>query len=108
MSVWIDVAEESSLQVGHCRTVEVGGLRLALARLPVGFYAVADACPHRGGALGAGCLDGTKLRCPLHGWGFDVQTGACDERPEKPVRTYLTRVEDGRVWVQCDGSINSI
>jgi len=102
MNSWWDAAEASSLSPGSCRTVEINGRRIALAHSPEGFFAVDDACPHRGGALGAGFLDGTTLHCPLHGWGFDVRDGACQPRPEKPVRTYPTRTEEGRVWIRID------
>jgi len=102
MSEWCDAADESSLAAGSCRTVEVRGRRIALVRAGEGFHAVDDACPHRGGALGAGFLDGTTLHCPLHGWGFNVRNGECLTRPDKPVRSYPTRVSDGRVWISLD------
>jgi NAD(P)H-dependent nitrite reductase small subunit len=99
MDDWSDVADAEGLSPGACRTVEVRGRRLALVRLGDAFHALDDACPHRGGALGAGFVDGTKVHCPLHGWGFDVRTGECLVRPEKPVRTHPVRVAGGRVWV---------
>lgn len=100
MSEWVDVADAGSLAVGRSRTVEAGGRRYALVHTADGFYAVDDACPHRGGALGAGIVEQGTLHCPLHGWGFDVRTGACDIRPDKPVRTHAVRVEEGRIWIR--------
>jgi nitrite reductase/ring-hydroxylating ferredoxin subunit len=102
MSEWCDAADESSLTTGSCRTVEVRGRKLALVRTSEGFFAVEDACPHRGSALGAGFLDGSTLHCPLHGWGFDVRSGAGLTRPDKPVRTYPVRIAEGRVWIALD------
>jgi phenylpropionate dioxygenase-like ring-hydroxylating dioxygenase large terminal subunit len=40
-------------------------------------------CPHRGADLAFGRLEGGGLRCPFHGWLFDVK-GACLETPAEP------------------------
>lgn len=98
-----DVADATSLRPGQCRTVEVRGRRFALCNVEGQYYAVDDACPHRGGPLGAGVLEGCDLYCPLHGWPFDVRTGACRTNPSRPVRTYPTRVENGKVWIMTGG-----
>ena len=46
-----------------------------------------------------GSLQGTEVVCPMHGWGFDVRTGACTNRPDRPVQTYPTRIVDGQVEI---------
>ena len=49
-------------------------------------------CPHRGADLAYGRNEGDGLRCPFHGWKFDV-TGRCTETPAEPVgSTLCTRV----------------
>lgn len=49
-------------------------------------------CPHRGADLAYGRNEGDGLRCPFHGWKFDV-TGQCTETPAEPVgSTLCTRV----------------
>lgn len=93
------VAPVDSLAEGSCRTVEVQGRRLLLARVEGQFYAVDDTCPHRGAPLGGGFLQGCEVFCPLHGWAFDVRTGAGLTNPDKPLRRYPTLVRDGKVWV---------
>ena len=92
--------EANALRAGQVCTIEVCGRRLALVNLDGTFHALDNACPHRGGPLGVGYLDGGRLHCPLHGWGFEVATGACDVRPDQPVKTYPVEVHDGRVWVR--------
>jgi NAD(P)H-dependent nitrite reductase small subunit len=100
VSEFVAVAEASSLADGHGRTVFVKGRPLAVYRLSDGeFCAIADECPHRGGPLGAGHLKDGQVFCPLHGWAFDVKTGVCLTRPDRPVKTYRTRVVDGQVQV---------
>ncbi|MBX3734443.1 MAG: Rieske 2Fe-2S domain-containing protein [Verrucomicrobiae bacterium] len=103
MNSMFAAADTESLPPGQVRTVEVRGHRVALANVDGEFFAVADRCPHRGGPLGAGFLQGRTLHCPLHGWGFDVATGACDTRPELPVNCHRVEVRDGQVWIELGG-----
>lgn len=70
----------------------VGGEPVVLCRVGDGVHAVDATCPHAGGALADGDLDGPWLVCPLHGWRFDVRTGACQEDPDSPVRTWRVEV----------------
>ena len=49
-------------------------------------YAVADACPHDGGLLSDGFLDGDRLVCARHGWEVDVCSGQCPTRLGERVR----------------------
>lgn len=94
----------NGLRDGQAGPVEVSGKRLALVRLGGKFHALDNACPHRGGPLAMGYLDGCRLHCPLHGWGFDVTSGACDVRPEQPVATYPVEVRGDQVWVRLAGA----
>jgi nitrite reductase (NADH) small subunit len=58
------------------RTVTVGGRRIAVFRTRDGFHAVDAACPHKGGPLADGLVADNCVTCPLHGWRFDLRTGA--------------------------------
>jgi nitrite reductase/ring-hydroxylating ferredoxin subunit len=99
MPQFVPVATVESLPPGQGRTVHVQGREFALWNLEGRFYCLDDACPHRGGPLGAGTLEDGEVFCPLHGWGFDVRTGDCELRPDRPVKTYPTRVVNGEVEI---------
>lgn len=99
MPEFVAVAEVTSLPLGRGRTVHVRGREYSVWNLNGEFYCLDDQCPHRGASLGAGSLDGVEAVCPMHGWGFDVRTGECALRPDRPVRTYPTRVVDGQVEI---------
>jgi len=102
MSGFVTVADVASLPPGHGRTVHVAGHEYALWNVNGTFCCLDDTCPHRGGPLGAGALQNGIVYCPLHGWGFDPRDGACENRPDKPVKTYQTRVVDGQVQILID------
>lgn len=62
---------------------------------PGNFGLVQRSCPHRGVDLAFGRLEDGGLRCPFHGWLFDVE-GNCLETPaEPPGSTFHTRVQIG-------------
>ncbi len=103
MSRYVVVADVSSLPPGKGRTVEVGGRRFALWNLDGEFHAIDDACPHRGGPLGAGVLENGSVFCPLHGWEFDIRTGSCLSNSSRPVASHPTKVEAGQVWIGLPG-----
>jgi NAD(P)H-dependent nitrite reductase small subunit len=80
--------------------VQVEGREIALFRVGDGFRAVDDSCPHAGGPLSAGLLDGQGcVECPWHGWSFDLDSGACRTAPTRRLRTYPVREHDGRVEI---------
>lgn len=99
MSEFVSVAEIASIPPGHGRTVHVRGREFALWNVDGQFHCIDDQCPHRGGPLGSGWLNDGRISCPLHGWEFDVRTGACLTRPDRPVSTYPTRVVNDRVEI---------
>ena len=61
--------------------------------------AVPGVCPHEDVALWEGELDGTRIVCPGHGWGFDVRTGACTAAPGLELRRYPITVVGDEIWV---------
>ena len=56
-------------------------------------------CPHNGGPLGQGALDGSLVTCPWHAWQFDSATGACTFGDELRVRVFPVRIEAGEILV---------
>ena len=81
MTEFVTVAKVEEIPPGTGQTVEVHGVWIALFNVDGSFYAIDNTCPHAGGPLGEGHLDGRVVECPWHGWRFNVQTG---ERPENP------------------------
>lgn len=79
----------------------VGGLEIAVFRVKGQFYATQDRCTHGGAALSEGVVVDDIIECPLHQGRFCVRTGQPRGGPvSEPLRTYPTKVEDGRVLVR--------
>ena len=103
----VPIARLSDLPPRACRSIEVEGLGLALVRLDGELYAFDNTCPHAGGPLGEGQLDGSLVICPWHGWRFDVRTGVRPENPDFRVSCYPVHVRDDTVWVDLPDTIPS-
>jgi nitrite reductase/ring-hydroxylating ferredoxin subunit len=56
-------------------------------------------CPHSGGPLGHGALEGHTLTCPFHAWEFDCRTGLSDTHGHVRLAVYPVKVEDGEILV---------
>jgi nitrite reductase (NADH) small subunit len=80
--------------------VSVGSKTLALFSVGGEIHAIDNVCPHRGGPLGEGHLEGSVVRCPFHSWAFDVKTGSCVGRPGVGVPRYPVLQEGDRHWVE--------
>ncbi len=75
MGQLIKVAEAKDVPPGTGQAVEAEGRRIALFHSGGGYFAIDDACTHRGGPLSEGEVEGTVVTCPLHGATFDLTTG---------------------------------
>ena len=85
-SYWTPVLIADELPENDCPPVRVKVLseRLVAFRDSLGRYGLIDEfCPHRGASLWFARNEECGLRCPYHGWKFDVN-GQCLEVPSEP------------------------
>lgn len=97
---------------GERKIVEVNNLSIGVFNVDGEFYALKNDCPHQRAPLCKGTLTGTTtapavgeadwdrdgeiLRCPWHGWEFDVTNGESVFNPHKvKAKTFDTTVETG-------------
>jgi nitrite reductase (NADH) small subunit len=108
------VGSVEELRADGCRVIDVRGRRIGILTTGDKFFAVRNQCPHRGAPLCEGTVGGTflssgpnnyvygmenrVLRCPWHGWEFDLTTGRSLFQPDEVrVKVYRVTVEDGDV-----------
>lgn len=88
-----DPALDPAMALRQVKAVRVLGQDFVLFRNAEGTYGLLDRdCPHRGADLAFGRNEGDGLRCPFHGWKFDI-SGQCMETPGEPDSSSLcTRI----------------
>jgi 3-phenylpropionate/trans-cinnamate dioxygenase ferredoxin subunit len=106
------VAAVSDLPPGGRKLVTVEGRPIAVFNLGGEFFGLLNRCPHQGGSLCEGALTGLVtadrageyhvsrkgeiIRCPWHGWEFDVRTGQSWCAPNRfRTRQYATEIAPG-------------
>ena len=72
---------------------------IAIFNVDGNICAIADTCPHAGGSLGMGKLDGKIVICPVHGMKFDVTNGCFAGTSDFGVASYPVKVVDGEIMV---------
>lgn len=104
------VATVAEIPVGGRKIVEIEGRSIGVFNVRGDFYALRNLCPHQLAPLCEGRVQGTTLpsrpgeyiwgregeivRCPWHGWEFDITTGRSVFNPHGVrVRAYPVTVE---------------
>lgn len=111
------VAAVADFPPGTRRLVTVNDRGIVVFNIDGAYFGLFDRCPHNGGSLSQGVLTGLVqsaepgdysyvrqgeiIRCPWHGWEFDVRTGQSFCRAIKArARPFPIRVEAGREIVE--------
>jgi 3-phenylpropionate/trans-cinnamate dioxygenase ferredoxin subunit len=101
MSDWVDVAAMMDFPPGSVRSVDVDGVQVAVFNLDGTCYGIEDICPHDGGILTGGAVEGDVVVCPRHGARFCIRTGRVLAPPAyEDVAVFPVRVEADIVQVR--------
>lgn len=98
MANFVKVAAVGDVPPGSGKCVEAEGKQIALFNVGGAFFAIDNTCPHRGGPLAEGEIDGRHVTCPWHAWQFDVTTGK-NVSDDDDVQSYPVRLENGAVLI---------
>jgi nitrite reductase (NADH) small subunit len=96
---WEKLASLEELPAGALVEIARGDRLYALCNVGGEVRAMAGVCPHHGGPLGQGALEGSLVTCPWHAWQFDAATGVCAFNDEVRIPIYPVRIEDGQIMV---------
>lgn len=105
------VCNVSDVPPGTMRGFTVKYAYILLANVDGNFHAVTAVCPHMGGYLPIGTLEGKIIKCPVHGSQYDVTTGKLVKDVPAVLRvltgggshdlmSYPVSVEDETVYVE--------
>jgi nitrite reductase/ring-hydroxylating ferredoxin subunit len=111
------VAAADDIPPGSRRLVTVKGRPIVVFNVAGEYFGLLNRCPHQGGNLCEGKLTGLLeaaepgqyrysrqgeiLRCPWHGWEFDVRTGQSYCEPDKiKARKFDVSLTEGRSIVE--------
>lgn len=112
------VCSAEELAEGQRQLIEVDGLEIGFIRAEGICYAFRNSCPHQGVPMIYGSVVGTMvpsdpqeyvygqhneiIRCPLHGWEFNLKTGKSLFSPSVSVKKYEVEEEAGEIVLYLD------
>ncbi len=105
------VARADEIAPGGRKIIDVGGRSIGVFNVGGEYFALRNRCPHQGGPLCTGLLlaplrstgpgeyqrggDGEVIRCPWHGWEFEIKTGRSWFDPRRTrVRSYHAGLQE--------------
>lgn len=109
------VATVEEIPEGSRKIVQVNKLSIGIFNIKGEYYALLNYCPHIGAELCKGRVCGTNMesevyefiygkdmeiiRCPWHGWEFDIKTGRSLFDEKVRTRRYDVRVDEGKIGI---------
>ena len=95
---WHDLADWSGVSDGGVTYLEDRDGRSVFVYRSGDDYRVYDSrCPHQVTDIPHLALSGTELTCPKHQWAFDVASGACVAKGNRPLTLFDSKIEQGRL-----------
>jgi nitrite reductase (NADH) small subunit len=78
---------------------EIGGNTYAICNLEGNVRAYDGVCPHAGGPLGQGAIEGNNLVCPWHAWAYDCRTGINDYDETVRLAAFPVRMDGNDILI---------
>jgi nitrite reductase/ring-hydroxylating ferredoxin subunit/uncharacterized membrane protein len=95
------VIDETDLKDGKPTRVTADGVAVCLVKRGEKIYAITETCPHLGGPLSEGKLNGDVIQCPWHGSELSIVDGHVVNGPTTyDARRFDVRVRAGKVEVR--------
>ena len=96
------VARVGEIAEGRGIPVEINGRVIAVFLDEGSYYAIDDACPHKGAPLCDGIVFDKSVTCTWHGWRFSLEDGRWLDSPKSRIQigSYPVRVEGDEIQVQ--------
>ncbi len=94
----VRAASVAEVPVDEGLVVTCGGEEIAIFNVDGAFFGCSARCPHAGGPLAEGFLDGTTVTCPWHGWSFELNCHG--NAPRDGVIRYRVVAEGNDLFVE--------
>lgn len=102
MAEFVQAAKTSEVKENEGTLVIVNDQEIALFSSGGKFYAIDNSCPHMGGPLAEGEIEGASVTCPWHAWTFNLATGECETMPGAEVGCYEVKVDGDDILIAMD------
>ena len=115
MADFVEIGKTGEFAAATMKEVSVQGHNILVASIDGKYYATDSRCPHLGGNLSEGKLEGTVVTCPRHQSQFDLRDGkvvrwlkgsgflsAIGKAMKQPtnLKTYEIKIDGDRIYIK--------
>ena len=97
---WHSLGPASSFRSGEATRVECDGNAVFVHGAPEEWTVYDSRCPHQRTSIPLTALEGGRLKCPKHGWTFEIESGECVSGGDRPLKRLPSRLESGVLLAQ--------
>lgn len=103
---WLDIGTLNDIPKRAARVVKTARGDIAIFRtMDDQVFALDDKCPHKGGPLSQGIVQGESVTCPLHNWVISLRTGEAQGADQGCTRTIAVKLQEGRILLSWPGLV---
>ncbi len=103
-SDWLEIGTLNDIPKRAARVVKTARGDIAIFRtMDDQVFALEDKCPHKGGPLSQGIVQGESVTCPLHNWVISLRTGEAQGADQGCTRTIAVKLQEGRILLSWPG-----
>ena len=97
---FIKIAKIEDFKTIPIRSYRVLGRNVGIVKDQDGMlFATEISCKHQNADLTTGKLKGDTIRCPRHGWLYNIKTGECLNHDSSPLRRYDLEIRGDDIYV---------
>lgn len=101
---WLEIGLLNDIPKRAARVVKTARGDIAIFRtMDDQVFALDDKCPHKGGPLSQGIVQGESVTCPLHNWVISLRTGEAQGADQGCTRTIAVKLQEGRILLSWPG-----
>ena len=99
--MWFKVLELSP-KPNALKEVSVNGVELVLTNVEGRLYCFENRCPHEEVRLNLGYIKNNKIKCALHGYSFNLETGWSSEEDLERLKIYQVKREKAGIFIEIE------
>jgi 3-phenylpropionate/trans-cinnamate dioxygenase ferredoxin subunit len=97
--MWFKAIEKLS-ELSEMTEISVGDNHLVFSNHDGEIRCFENRCPHEDFKLSLGCIQDGSIKCALHGFSFDLETGESSELGVEPLRLFRVKIEEQLIYVE--------
>jgi 3-phenylpropionate/trans-cinnamate dioxygenase ferredoxin subunit len=97
--MWLKVLDKAPHE-GTMTEIVVDDKELLIASSKGRLFCVVNRCPHEDIKLTLGCIKDNRIKCSLHGYSFDLETGDSSDTDVDSMKVFNVKQENTSIYIQ--------